>query len=70
MEKDKTESELNSLQNFATQLGLTVSKVTHYRNSRPKIRYVAIKNSDEISPMLDYNQLNHFLLGYNAALNK
>ena len=55
-----------ALQNFADNFGL---KVNDYlpNDRRKKQKYFLTKNGTSISPKLDYNGINHFLLGMLAA---
>ncbi len=62
-------NELEALQNFGERLGLTIKKC-HNEDKRKTIKQYFAMNSDMVivSPPLDYEQLNHFLLGWNNCL--
>ena len=61
------DNEVEALQNFATRLELKVN-VWQQNDKRKKPTYY-LTNSERttISPKLDYNTLNHFMLGYSIA---
>ena len=60
-------NELEALQNAADKCGLVIHE-WHHLDRRKKIKhYYATRNGISISPSLDYEQLNHFLLGYIKA---
>ena len=60
-------NELEALQNAADKCGLVVHE-WHHLDRRKKIKhYFATKDGISISPSLDYEQLNFFLLGYIRA---
>jgi hypothetical protein len=59
----KTQTELEALKNFATSLGLDVV-VAYQNDKRKKTKYVISLNGNWISPMLDYDNANSFMLGY------
>jgi hypothetical protein len=61
------EKETESLQNFATNLGLKVN-ISYSEDKRVKPTYFLTLNGTSISPCLDYLNLNHFLLGWNNCL--
>lgn len=62
-------NELESLQNAATPLGLEVhEKWTHDKRRKVKRFYLTL-NGNSISPVLDYSNLNHFILGFWKASN-
>ncbi len=64
---DNSINELESLINHANPMGIQV--VMHYsQDKRRRQRYYAVKGSASISPILDYNALNHFLLGWSKCL--
>lgn len=60
-------TELQALQNSADDLGLTVHQ--KYINDKRKTigLYFANKGNETVSPVLDYDQLNHFLLGWRTC---
>tara|TARA_R110000823_G_scaffold236519_1_gene362207 strand:+ start:69 stop:281 length:213 start_codon:yes stop_codon:yes gene_type:complete len=64
----KTDSnpELTALQNFANKFELKV-KLFFMEDQRKKTKYILTKNDNFISPPLNYNELNHFLLGINEC---
>lgn len=57
-------TELEALQNAAAELGLTIHQ--KYPNDKRQTlkRYFAQRDQETVSPVLDYEQLNHFLLGW------
>jgi len=60
-------NELQALQSAADKCGLVIYE-WHHLDRRKKIKhYYATKDGISISPSLDYEQLNHFLLGYIKA---
>ena len=60
-------NELQALQSAADKCGLVIHE-WHHLDRRKKIKhYYATRNGISISPSLDYEQLNHFLLGYIKA---
>lgn len=63
-------TELQALQNSADDLGLTVHQ--KYINDKRKTigLYFANKGNETVSPVLDYEQLNHFLLGWRKCLKQ
>ena len=61
------ENEVEALQNFATRLELKVN-VGEQNDKRKKPKYYLTDSRCAISPKLDYNTLNHFMLGYSIAL--
>ncbi len=62
-------NELEALKNFGERLGLSI-KECHNEDKRKTIKLFFAMNSDSIivSPPLDYEKLNHFLLGWNNCL--
>jgi len=67
MEKDSN-PELTALQNFEKNLNryfdLNVKiKVWFEQDKRKKPKFVLTKNDTFISPVLNYDKMNHFLLG-------
>lgn len=68
----KTETEHESLQNFADTLGLTVHVYRHEDKRRNDL-FCVYKGGTSVSGKMDYEQCNHFFMGWmNAAkqLNK
>lgn len=59
--------ELESLQNIANVLDLTIYEKFTQDNRQTIKKYFAQKGIETVSPVLDYNQLNHFLLGWIKA---
>ena len=57
------ENQTEALQNFATTLGLTVH-IRYFEDKRKQPKYFLCKCLVSISPKLDYNGLNNFMLGY------
>ncbi len=57
-------TEKESLQNAANQVGLLVHE--KYQDDKRKTikMYFATKNGFFVSPVLNYEQLNHFILGW------
>jgi hypothetical protein len=57
-------TEIEALQNAATSIGLTI--VEKYKEDKRKTvkTYFAQKVNTTVSPTLDYEQMNHFLLGW------
>ena len=64
----KTIHEVEALQNFADKFSLVV-KEKIFEDHRKKSKYMLIKNKTCISPILNYNELNNFLLGMNSCKN-
>jgi DNA-binding protein Fis len=64
----ETITELTALQNFADSLNLKVhEKCTQDKRQSIK-RYFASLNGLCISPVLDYEQLNHFFIGWSNSI--
>jgi hypothetical protein len=60
-------TELEALQN-ACDNGLVVREYfTHDKRKTIKMYYATL-NGNSISPVLDYENLNHFILGFNKAV--
>jgi hypothetical protein len=58
-------SEIEALQNFAERLNLTVH-MKHMQDKRRTVnKYFASYKGISVSPPLDYEQLNHFFMGWN-----
>lgn len=62
--------ELEALQNAATDIGLTIHEKFTTDKRQTLKRYFAQRGRETVSPVLDYEQLNHFLLGWNRAKAK
>jgi hypothetical protein len=65
--KPTIENYTESLQNFADVLGLTVHVKHYYDDKRKQPKFYLCKGSTSISPVLDYNGLNNFMLGYSRC---
>jgi len=63
----ESQSELQSLQNFASTLNLTVHKF-YPEDSRKKMQWYLCKDGVSVSPTTDYHSLNMFMLGYLQAI--
>ena len=61
------QEKLQSLQNAADKCGLVVHEWHHLDRRKTVKHYYATKDGTSISPSLDYEQLNFFLLGYIRA---
>lgn len=61
-------SELEALQNAATGCGLTVYEKPAYDKRKTIKKYFANLGNETVSPVLDYEQLNHFILGWARCL--
>jgi hypothetical protein len=67
------QTELESLNNFAHRLNLEVKEYIQDDKRKTVKTFYANRGSQSISPKLDYEQMNHFLLGYSRcieAINK
>ena len=62
-------TELESLQNAANRIGLTIHKRFTDDKRKTVKMYFAQKGNETVSPTLDYEQLNHFLLGWTKGVN-
>jgi hypothetical protein len=61
------QTEIQSLQNAADDLGLIIhEKLTQDKRKTVK-KYFAQNGKETVSPVLDYEQLNHFLVGWRKA---
>lgn len=67
--KTKTEQQHELLQYFANTLGLTVHVYRH-EDKRKNNQFCVYKDSTSVSGLMDYNECNHFFLGWFAAKNK
>jgi hypothetical protein len=61
------QTELQSLQNAANDLGIVVNEVYQQDKRRTVGRYFATLNGTSVSGTWDYEQLNYFLHGWRAA---
>jgi hypothetical protein len=68
--KMKIEHELNALQNHADYLNVQMCIGQAFCQDKRKTvgKYFAIINGMSVSPVLPYNELNHFLLGWGEAM--
>lgn len=62
-------TELESLQNAATPLSLEVHEKWTDDKRRKVKRFYLTLNGSSISPVLDYSNLNHFILGFTKGRN-
>ena len=60
-------TELKALQNAANDLNLTIREFYQQDKRKTINKFYACSGNVSISPVLDYDQLNHFLLGYRKA---
>lgn len=59
-------NEFESLKTFGDNLGLVIEiKVVDDGAENVEMYYVSL-NGDMVSPVLDYDQMNHFLLGWSG----
>lgn len=64
----KSFNELESLQNAADDLGLVIHR-KQCEDKRKKVPMYFAQHGDEtVSPVLSYQEMNHFLLGWRAGL--
>ena len=71
METTITQTELQSLQNHVKSINLEGLEIREWnqQDKRKSIKkYFAIMSGITISPTLDYEQMNHFLLGFGRAV--
>jgi hypothetical protein len=61
-------TELEALQNAANLSGLTIHEKPFEDKRKTAKKYFAQRGTNTVSPVLDYENLNHFLLGWNNAL--
>jgi hypothetical protein len=57
-------NELQSLQNAADTIGLTVHESINQDKRKTVKKYFLQKENTTHSPVLPYKELNHFILGY------
>jgi len=63
------QTEIQSLQNAAKDLNLTIYE-KYFEDKRKAIKkYFVNRGQETVSPVLDYEQLNCFLLGWRKAIN-
>jgi len=60
-------TEIQALQNAADKIGLTVHEKWQEDKRKTLKKYFAQKGQVTVSPVLDYENLNHFLLGWIIA---
>ena len=63
----KTQLEKESLQNAANDLKLIVHEKIQDDKRKTVARFFVTLNGASVSPVLDYTQMNHFLLGWRKA---
>ena len=56
--------EINALQNAANGIGIVIHEKIEQDKRKTIIRFFAAYNGVSVSPVLDYEQMNHFLLGW------
>jgi len=65
-------TEIEALQNSANTLELTIYEKPQDDKRKTIKKYFAVKNGDKngesVSPILDYEQMNYFLLGWRRCL--
>jgi hypothetical protein len=67
--ENRIEKEKEALQNAADYCGLLIIE-HHNQDKRQKNKFVAILNDGtSMSPVLNYNDMNHFLWGYISHIN-
>lgn len=66
-QKQQAEAETEALQNFATRLNLIVCRFWEEDKRKKTIKYFLAKDGQSISPQLNYEQLNIFMLGYSRC---
>ena len=66
----KTQQQQEALQNFATRFGFIVNVYTSDDKRKNDKFFITDKKNVSISPLLDYDGCNHFLLGYLLAVEK
>ena len=69
VKKQNTQKEHELLQNFADTLGLAVHVYEH-EDKRRNNKFFVYKDGTRVSGKMDYNECNHFFLGWFAAKNK
>lgn len=60
-------NELIALKNAANRLNIVVHEIQFQDKRRTKKQYYATHNGKTVSPRLDYENLNHFILGWIKA---
>lgn len=64
---ENTITELQALQNAADRIGLIIHEYFTQDKRKSVKKYFAQRGQETISPVLDYEQLNYFLLGFIKA---
>jgi hypothetical protein len=59
--------ELTALQNFANNFKDLKVKLFFMEDQRKKTKFILTKNDTSISPPLNYDNMNNFLLGINSC---
>lgn len=62
------QTEIESLQNAVDEIGLTIHEKFQDDKRKSVKKYFAQRGNETVSPVLDYEQLNHFLLGWIKCL--
>lgn len=63
-------TELEALQNAANSLEIDIKEKQEQDKRKTVNRFFAMFKGKSVSPVLDYEQMNHFLLGWrNSNLN-
>jgi len=62
------QTEIQSLQNAANDLELFVHEQYNTDKRKTVKKYFLTKNGTSVSPVLDYEQMNCFLLGWRKAI--
>jgi hypothetical protein len=65
--KMDTSTELNALQNAANKIGLVIQEYFFEDKRKTSKKYFARKDNTSVSPVLDYKNMNYFLLGWIRA---
>jgi len=60
--------ELEALQNAANDLGIEIYSKNQEDKRKTVKLYFAHSNGSTVSPVLDYENMNHFLLGWRNCL--
>ena len=61
-------TEISYLQNAANDLNLEIVEKYNQDKRRKVKKYFATRNGWSVSPALDYENLNNFLLGWRSAI--
>jgi hypothetical protein len=59
-------TQIEALQNAAKNLGLNIHQ-KQFEDKRKAPKYFAQLGSKSVSPVLDYDNMNHFLLGWSKS---